>query len=74
MSKTFGITGVASGIGAEIARRLKSAGHRVIGFDIAEHAENVDRLIALDLANSDSIRQAASTLDEPLDGLCSSVL
>lgn len=70
MSKTFGITGVATGIGAEIARRLKSAGHRVVGFDIADQAEHTDRLIALDLANPDSIRQAAATLDEPLDGLC----
>lgn len=69
-AKTFAITGVATGIGAEIASRLKTQGHRVIGFDIADHAEHVDLLIPLDLANPDSINQAAARLDEPLDGLC----
>ncbi len=70
MHKTFGITGVATGIGAEIAGRLKSASHRVIGFDIADHAENVDQLIHLDLANPASISQAVDQLNVPLDGLC----
>lgn len=70
MTKTFAITGVSTGIGAEIARLLKTDGHRIIGFDIAEQADNVDRLIHLDLADPESITQAAMKLDEPLDGLC----
>lgn len=70
MSRTIGVTGVATGIGAAIAKLLKTDGHRVVGFDIAARADNTDRLIHLDLANSDSIQNAAEALDEPLDGLC----
>ena len=36
--KTYAITGVASGIGAEVAKSLKAEGHKVIGFDIADDA------------------------------------
>jgi len=70
MSKTFAVTGVATGIGAEICSLLKHNGHRVIGFDIARSADNVDSLIPLDLTDPDAITQAASALHEPLDGLC----
>jgi len=68
--KTIGITGVATGIGADIARMLKQSGHRVIGFDIATDAQHVDRLIAIDLADPASVNTAIDTLDEPLHGLC----
>ena len=67
---TYAVTGVASGIGAELARILKSEGHRVIGFDIQETSENVDRFIPLDLDDATSIANSAAALDEPLDGLC----
>jgi len=67
---TYAVTGVASGIGAELARILKDQGHRVIGFDIQETGENVDRFVLLDLNNAVSIAKAASEVDEPLDGLC----
>jgi len=68
--KTFAITGVASGIGAELAKQLKQDGHRIIGFDITEKAEHVDVLIPLDLNHPASIQQAIAALNEPLDGLC----
>lgn len=67
---TFAVTGVASGIGAALARILKAQGHRVIGFDIHETQETVDRFIALDLNDADSIARATTAIDEPLDGLC----
>lgn len=67
---TYAITGVASGIGAELARILKADGHRVIGFDIQETTKNVDRFIKLDLNDATSIAHAVAAIDEPLDGLC----
>ncbi|WP_282026532.1 coniferyl-alcohol dehydrogenase [Limimaricola cinnabarinus] len=67
---TYAVTGVASGIGAELARLLKARGARVIGFDLRETSANVDRFIALDLDDPASIAAAAAQLDEPLDGLC----
>ncbi|WP_127109099.1 coniferyl-alcohol dehydrogenase [Pararhodobacter zhoushanensis] len=68
--RTYAVTGVASGIGAELARILKEQGHRVIGFDIHETHANLDRFIALDLNDAASITAAAAQVDEPLDGLC----
>ena len=67
---TFAVTGVASGIGAELARILKAQGHMVIGFDIRETQENVDQFIALDLNDADSIAAAARAIETPVDGLC----
>lgn len=67
---TYAVTGVASGIGADLARLLTARGHRVIGLDIRETAENIDRFIALDLNDPESITQAARAIDVPLDGLC----
>jgi NAD(P)-dependent dehydrogenase (short-subunit alcohol dehydrogenase family) len=69
-SSTYAVTGVASGIGAELARILKAQNHRVIGFDIQETHENVDRFVMLDLNDTASIDQATASIDEPLDGLC----
>jgi NAD(P)-dependent dehydrogenase (short-subunit alcohol dehydrogenase family) len=67
---TYAVTGVASGIGAELARVLKSHGHRVIGFDLRETNANIDRFIPLDLNDMDNIATAARAVDEPLNGLC----
>lgn len=66
---TYAVTGVTSGIGAELASILKDRGHRVIGFDIIETEANVDRFVPLDLNDPDSIAQACS-IDESFDGLC----
>ncbi len=67
---TYAVTGVASGIGAELARLLNTQGHRVIGFDIQESRENIDRFIPLDLNDVASIKNAAAAINEPLNGLC----
>ena len=65
-SSTYAVTGVASGIGAELARLLKAQNHRVIGFDIQETHDNVDQFIMLDLNDVSSIALAAASIDEPL--------
>ncbi|WP_417627639.1 SDR family oxidoreductase [Pararhodobacter aggregans] len=67
---TYAVTGVASGIGAELAQVLKAQGHRVLGFDIRDTAANLDRFIPLDLNDPVSIAHAARIVGEPLDGLC----
>lgn len=66
---TYAVTGVASGIGAELVKILKARGHTVIGFDKAE-AAGVDRFIEMDLDDPASITKAAAEVDMPLDGLC----
>jgi NAD(P)-dependent dehydrogenase (short-subunit alcohol dehydrogenase family) len=66
---TYAVTGVASGIGADLARILRERGHRVIGFDITE-TDGVDYFVPLDLGDETSIDRAAAALSEPLDGLC----
>ncbi|WP_299411880.1 coniferyl-alcohol dehydrogenase [uncultured Sulfitobacter sp.] len=67
---TYAVTGVASGIGAQLARILKEQGHTVIGFDIHKTQTNIDRFIPLDLSDPSSIATAAAAIDTPLDGLC----
>jgi len=68
--KTYAITGVASGIGAELVTLLKRDGHRVIGYDINNANSDVDRFIALDLNSETAIDDAVSQTDEALHGLC----
>lgn len=70
MARTCAVTGVAGGIGAALAARLRDEGHRVIGFDIRESPGNIDRFVHLDLDSPDSIDAAVGEIDEILDGLC----
>ncbi|WP_420861247.1 SDR family oxidoreductase [Algirhabdus cladophorae] len=70
MTRTYGITGVASGIGAALAQVLKAQGNRVVGYDLLETYENVDHFVPLDLADKASIRSAAMATPWMLDGLC----
>lgn len=70
MSRTYAITGVASGIGAKLALKLKSQGHKVIGFDINKPSANLDHYIPIDLSDEASIQAAASQTPYKLDGLC----
>ena len=70
MQKTYVVTGVASGIGADLARVLRARGDRVIGLDIANVSEGIDRHIHVDMADPASIAGAIAELEEPLDGLC----
>ncbi|MEE9334464.1 MAG: hypothetical protein V3U65_10285 [Granulosicoccaceae bacterium] len=46
---TYAVTGVASSIGAKLARSLTRPGHRFIGFDIRETCDSVYRFILSDL-------------------------
>ncbi len=70
MLNTYAVTGVASGIGAALAERLKADGHRVVGFDVAETRKNVDHFIHLDLNDPQSIALAAAQTPATLDGFC----
>lgn len=70
MAATYAVTGVATGIGAELARVLKEAGHEVVGFDLHATSRNVDHFIPLDLNDPYSIRAAAAQATWRLDGLC----
>jgi NAD(P)-dependent dehydrogenase (short-subunit alcohol dehydrogenase family) len=70
MTKTYAVTGVASGIGACLAAKLTAQGHRVVGFDLQEVTENVDHFIPLDLNDGASITAAAAQTPWKLDGLC----
>ena len=58
---TYAVTGVASGIGAALARILKEQGHCVIGLDIRETKHNVDHFIPVDLNDPASITAALMT-------------
>ena len=70
MIRTFAVTGVASGIGAVLAVRLRAKGHRVIGLDVCEPPGNVDRFVRIDLDSPASIDAAIGEFDETLHGLC----
>lgn len=70
MGSTFAVTGVASGIGAELARILRERGHSVIGLDIQEPQGAVNQFVKLDLGDPQSIVSALNSVDCELDGLC----
>ena len=70
MSKTIAVTGVASGIGAALARILSQRGHTVIGFDKNPAEQNVHQFIHLDLNDTSSITNAVKQCPSGLDGLC----
>lgn len=68
--KTFAVTGVSSGIGAETARLLRFHGARVIGLDRNPPHLSLDGFIEVDLAAVASIDRAVAQLPGQLDGLC----
>ncbi len=70
MSRTYAVTGVASGIGAELASLLKSQGHAVIGFDRVAPTVALDHYIALDLSDDAGLLAAAARTPLAIDGLC----
>jgi len=63
------LTGGSSGIGAEVAARLKEGGHEVHAFDISKPSANIDRWIATDMSDASSIDAAIDTADGPYDVL-----
>jgi len=63
------LTGGATGIGAEVALRLKRDGHDVTVIDISEPGGHVDRWIRADLGDPDSVSEAIGAANGPYDGL-----
>ena len=66
--KTYIVTGVASGIGAETARLLKEQGAKVIGVDRNE-AAGVDSFFQADLSDPASIDALVDALPSGTNGL-----
>ncbi|MCS4489919.1 MULTISPECIES: SDR family NAD(P)-dependent oxidoreductase [unclassified Corynebacterium] len=73
---TWLVTGATNGVGQEVARAARKAGARLIitardrGRGLAAQRElDAIRLINLDLADLESIRAAAASVDEPIDVL-----
>ena len=66
--KTYVVTGVASGIGAETSRVLRTKGAKVIGVDRTE-TDNADQFYKADLSDPSSIDGLIAALPEGLDGL-----
>ncbi|WP_201859877.1 SDR family oxidoreductase [Microvirga soli] len=76
---TYLITGIGRGIGRELARVLLRRGDRVVGTlrDLSQSQTDWNefiaggqlKLLALDVRDGTSIREAAASLDEPVDVL-----
>lgn len=69
-NKTIVITGVASGIGADVARLARFHGAKVIGMDRNEPSMTLDGFVKVDLASPANIDASLSALPERIDGLC----
>lgn len=67
--KTIVVTGAANGIGAETARFTKARGATVIGVDISDGADSVDRFVRADLSDPESVENAAREIGDGVDGL-----
>ena len=63
------LTGAASGIGAEVAARLKEDGHHVTAFDLADPGAGVDRWIPVDLSDAAAIDRAVAGVEGPFEAL-----
>ncbi|MCH5652988.1 coniferyl-alcohol dehydrogenase [Pseudomonas syringae] len=69
-NKTLIVTGVSSGIGAELARVARFQGARVIGIDRHEPQLTVDSFFQADLADPKNIDALIERLPKQIDGLC----
>lgn len=63
------LTGAATGIGAEVAAKLKAENHHVTVFDISEPSVAVDHWIKIDLSDPASIDLAIAKANGPFDAL-----
>lgn len=70
MNKTVVVTGAASGIGAEVARRARFEGATVIGMDRYEPGFTLDGFVPVDLSATGSIDAAIAKLPQRVDALC----
>uniref|UniRef100_A6VSL1 Short-chain dehydrogenase/reductase SDR n=1 Tax=Marinomonas sp. (strain MWYL1) TaxID=400668 RepID=A6VSL1_MARMS len=70
VNKTIVVTGVSSGIGADVARLARFHGARVIGVDRNEPSMTLDGFVQIDLGNPTAIDAALAALPEKIDALC----
>ena len=63
------LTGAATGIGAEVARKAKEQGHEVIAFDITKPSAGVDQFVQVDLSDPGAIADAVNTTHGTFDAL-----
>lgn len=63
------LTGAATGIGAAVASKLKSAGHEITAFDISAPTGNIDQWIKVDLSDPGSIEDAIQGAEGSFDAL-----
>lgn len=63
------LTGGATGIGAEVAAKMKQRGATVTAFDLNEPQANVDRWVRIDLADPSSIESALGQANDRYDCL-----
>lgn len=68
--KTIVVTGVSSGIGAEVVRIARFAGARVIGMDRNDPSLTLDGFVKADLSSVAAIDAAVAQLPERFDALC----
>lgn len=66
-TKTYVVTGSASGMGAEVARRLRAEGHRVIGVDLKEAEVQAD--LSTPQGRAEALAGVHAALGGPLDGM-----
>jgi NAD(P)-dependent dehydrogenase (short-subunit alcohol dehydrogenase family) len=66
----FAVTGVATGIGAELARQLLAAGARVTGFDVTPPEGVTFPCHRIDLADLAAIKPVVEQAQGPFTGLC----
>jgi NAD(P)-dependent dehydrogenase (short-subunit alcohol dehydrogenase family) len=69
-NQRFAVTGVATGIGAELARQLLASGARVTGFDVTPPEGAAFPCHRVDLADLASIPNAVELAQGPFTGLC----
>lgn len=63
------LTGGATGIGAEVAKKLSAQGCSVTAFDVSEPTDGVDTWIKTDLNNPASIAEAVQAADAGYDAI-----
>jgi NAD(P)-dependent dehydrogenase (short-subunit alcohol dehydrogenase family) len=66
----FAVTGVATGIGAEIAKQLLASGARVTGFDVTLPESAAFPCHRIDLANLAAISHVVDAAEGSFTGLC----
>jgi Dehydrogenases with different specificities (related to short-chain alcohol dehydrogenases) len=69
-NKTIVITGVSSGIGADVAKFARMQGARVIGMDRNPASLSLDGFVQLDLGDPQAIETALQQLPTKIDALC----